>query len=331
MLLVEVQSLSKIFETKEGRIFNRVAKSITAVDGVSFTVSEGEILGLLGPNGAGKTTMIKMLCTLIQPTAGDGFVNGFSVVKKPEKVRENLGVMLTGERTLYWKLTGKENLEYFAALYHMDRKESAKRIEYLLDLVGLKDRADTFVENYSTGMRIRLSFVKALLHNAPVLLLDEPTLGLDPQSSRLIREIILELKKKGHAILLTTHYMEEADQLSDSVAIIDRGKIIAMAAPSALKQSVKSSDIIEIEARNIQPEIVERLKTFTDVLDAVALVNDSAAHSGVIKIHADKGKEVLPSILQALVRRDIGITKVSFVEPTLEDVFIELTGRGLRD
>ena len=331
MPLVEVQALSKTFETKEGRLFNRVAKTVTALDGVSFTISKSEILGLLGPNGAGKTTMIKMLCTLVQPSSGDAYVNGFSIMKAPGKVRENLGVTLTGERTLYWKLTGKENLEYFAALYHMNRKESAKRIEYLLDLVGLKDRADTYVENYSTGMRIRLSFAKALLHDAPVLLFDEPTLGLDPQSSRLIREMILDLRKKGHAILLTTHYMEEADLLSDRVAIIDHGKIIAMAAPSALKQSVKSSDIIEIEARNLQPEIVERLKTFTDIYDAVALFNDSAAHSGVIKIHAEKGKEVLPGVLDALVRRDIGVTKVTFIEPTLEDVFIELTGRGLRD
>ena len=228
---VEVQSLSKVFETKEGPLLRKVPKEVVAVDGVSFSVPEGEIFGLLGPNGAGKTTTIKMLCTLITPTSGDAFVNGFSVAKDQQKVRENLGVMLTGERTLYWKLTGRENLEYFAALYHLDTLDAKKRIDELLQLLGLKERQDMLVENYSTGMRIRLSFAKAILNDAPVLLFDEPTASLDPQSSRLIRDVIRGLRKEGHAIILTTHNMEEADILSDRVAIIDQGKIVALGSP----------------------------------------------------------------------------------------------------
>ncbi len=328
---VEVQSLSKIFETKEGPLFRKVPRSLVAVDAISFSVPKGEIFGLLGPNGAGKTTTIKMLCTLITPSSGDGLVNGFSVMKNQQKVRENLGVMLTGERTLYWKLTGRENLEYFAALYHMEQSYAKKRIEELLDLVGLKEREGTLVENYSTGMRIRLSFAKALLNEAPVLLFDEPTASLDPQSSRLIRDIIRGLKEKGHAIILTTHNMEEADLLSDRVAIIDHGKIVLLGSPAELKEKVKSSDIIEIEARNISDRVAEALESFSEVSKVVVTTVDPSGEKGMLRVHVEKGKEVLPKILEFLVRKQTTITKVSFIEPTLEDVFIAETGRSLRD
>jgi ABC-2 type transport system ATP-binding protein len=328
---VEVSLLSKIFETKEGPLLHRAPKSLVAVDQVTFGVSKGEIFGLLGPNGAGKTTTIKMLCTLITPTSGDAFVNGFSIAKDQQKVRENLGVMLTGERTLYWKLTGRENLEYFAALYHLDASYAKKRIEELLDLVGLKEREGTLVENYSTGMRIRLSFAKALLNEAPVLLFDEPTASLDPQSARLIRDVIRGLKAKGHAVILTTHNMEEADILSDRVAIIDHGKIVMIGPPSELKEKVKSNDIIEIEAKNISDRTAEALQSFSEVSKVAITSTDPSTDKGLLRIHAEKGKEVLPKILEFLVRKQVSITKVSFIEPTLEDVFIAETGRSLRD
>jgi len=328
---VEVQSLSKVFETKEGPLFRKVPRSLVAVDGISFSVSKGEIFGLLGPNGAGKTTTIKMLCTLITPSSGDGFVNEYSITKDQQKVRENLGVMLTGERTLYWKLTGLENLEYFAALYHMEQSYASKRIKELLDLVGLTEREGTLVENYSTGMRIRLSFAKALLNEAPVLLFDEPTASLDPQSSRLIRDIIRGLKEKGHAIILTTHNMEEADLLSDRVAIIDHGKIVLLGPPEELKEKVKRNDIIEIEARNISGRAAEDLETFSEISKVAVTSADPSDEKGLLRIHADKGKEVLPKILEFLVRKQTTITKVTFIEPTLEDVFIAETGRSLRD
>jgi ABC-2 type transport system ATP-binding protein len=286
---------------------------------------------LLGPNGAGKTTTIKMLCTLISPSSGDAIINGYSAVKEQQKVRESLGVMLTGERTLYWKLTGRENLEYFAALYHLLPYESKERISQLLELVGLADRKDTLVENYSTGMRIRLSFAKALLNKAPVLLFDEPTASLDPQSSRLIREIIRNLKKEGHAIILTTHNMDEADILSDRVAIIDHGKIVLLGSPSELKQKVKMNDIIEIEARNLSSQMTDSLQSFSEISKVAISALDPADDKGLLRIHAEKGKEVLPKLLEFLVRKQISVTKVSFIEPTLEDVFIAETGRSLRD
>jgi ABC-2 type transport system ATP-binding protein len=326
---VQVTQLSKIFETKEGKFLRRSSKRVTAVDGISFNVPGGEIFGLLGPNGAGKTTTIKMLCTLVSPTSGDAYINGFSVAKNQQKVRENLGVMLTGERTLYWKLTGQENLDYFAALYHLDPSYTKKRIKELLTLVGLDEREDTLVENYSTGMRIRLSFVKALLNDAPVLLFDEPTASLDPQSSRLIRDLIRDLKRQGHAIILTTHNMEEADLLSDRVAIIDHGKIVTLASPTELKQKVKSSDIIEIHARNLSEQIADGLQSYSEVSKVV--LSSEQGGEELLRVHVEKGKEILPRILEFLVRKQVTITKVTFIEPTLEDVFISETGRSLRD
>jgi len=328
---VEVNKLSKTFETREGKLFRKVPKKVVAVDAIDFSVPKGEIFGLLGPNGAGKTTSIKMLCTLITPSSGDAYINGFSIVKDQQKVRENLGVMLTGERTLYWKLTGQENLEYFAALYHLDSAYAKKRILALLDLVGLSEREDTLVENYSTGMRIRLSFAKALLNEAPVLLFDEPTASLDPQSSHLIRDIIRDLKRQGYAILLTTHNMEEADALSDRVAIIDHGKIVVLGSPSELKQKVKSSDIIEIEARNVVEQTVNALQSFSEVSKVAITSSTQGGETQLLRVHVEKGKEVLPRILESLVRKQVTITKVSFIEPTLEDVFIAETGRSLRD
>jgi ABC-2 type transport system ATP-binding protein len=326
---LEVQSLCKTFQTKEGPFFRKAPKTVTAVDNVSFSVSEGEIFGLLGPTGAGKTTTVKMLCTLITPTSGAALVNGYSIAKDQQKVRENLGVMLTGERTMYWKLTGRENLEYFAALYHMDPSYSKKRIEELLQIVGLAGREGTLVENYSTGMRIRLSFVKALLNDAPVLLFDEPTASLDPQSARLIRDLIRDLKRTKHAIILTTHNMEEADSLSDRVAIIDHGRIVRTGPPGELREGIKRNDIIEIQGRNFSNEVITALERLSEVSKVAVSTTDDG--ESIIRIHAEKGKETLPKILEFLVHKQVSVTKVTFIEPTLEDVFIAETGRSLRD
>src|SRR5687768_434359 len=205
--------------------------TFTAVDGVDLQIERGEIFGLLGPNGAGKSTTIRMLCTLLEPTSGTAQVNGFDVVKQANEVRRSLGTVLAGERSIYWKLTGRENLEYFAALYHIPAEIAKQRVDELIERMELKDRANELVEKYSTGMRQRIAIAKALLARPPILLLDEPTLGLDPQAARRVRELIAELKQEGHTILLTTHYMEEADQLSDRIGIIDTGKIIALDTP----------------------------------------------------------------------------------------------------
>ena len=226
---------------------NNRPKTTVAVDGISFEIRGGEIFGLLGPNGAGKTTTIKMFCTLMEPTSGTARVAGYDIVRKPTKVRGSMGTVFSGERSLYWKLTARENLEYFAALYNVEPSNTASRIDLLLDRMDLKAKANELVERYSTGMRQRLAIARALLANPPVVLLDEPTAGLDPQSARNLRDAVRSLRDEGHTILLTTHYMAEADELCDRIAIIDHGRIIALDTPAALKAGLQEMHSIEQE------------------------------------------------------------------------------------
>ncbi len=270
---VRTVGLTKEFETGRRTMWQRLRREpdrrerFRAVDSIDLEVEPGEIFGVLGPNGAGKTTTLKMLSTLLEPTSGEARVLGIDVREHPREVRARLGGMLSGERSLYWKLTARENLEYFAALYHVPPRETRARIDRALAEVQLADRAEDYVERYSTGMRQRLALARALLPDPPLLILDEPTVGLDPQAARDLRARVRDLQGQGRTILLTTHYMEEADQLCDRVAIVDHGRIVALDTPAALK------------ARYAGPERVEEV------------------------VH----------------------------EPTLEDAFISLTGRALRE
>ncbi|MCP8314768.1 MAG: ABC transporter ATP-binding protein, partial [archaeon] len=248
-------NLTKIFLTKKrrGRLpFTGEKVKIKALDGLSLRVKEGEIVGLLGPNGAGKTTLIKILSTLIIPDSGTAKVNGYDILKEPVKVRESVGVMLTGERTLYWKLTGRENLLYFSKLYHVPKDLARRRIDELLALTGLEEKADELVENYSSGQRVRLGFAKALINDAPIMFFDEPTMSLDPQFSRRTRNTIRWLnEEKGKTILLATQNMFEADELCHTVSIIDQGKIIVTGSPNELKAKLLEKRNIKVIARNL--------------------------------------------------------------------------------
>jgi ABC-2 type transport system ATP-binding protein len=248
---VEVTGLTKEFEKGRRTIWQRLRREpdrrerFRAVDAIDLRVEEGEIFGVLGPNGAGKTTTLKMLATLLEPTSGEARVLGIDVRARPREIRARLGAMLSGERSLYWKLTGRENLEYFAALYHVPPRQTRARIDGVLAAVGLADRADDYVERYSTGMRQRLALARALLPDPPLLILDEPTVGLDPQAARDLRERVRELRRQGRTVLLTTHYMEEADQLCDRVAIIDHGRIVALDTPANLKRTFAGPERVE--------------------------------------------------------------------------------------
>ncbi|HEY3313244.1 MAG TPA: ATP-binding cassette domain-containing protein [Anaerolineales bacterium] len=305
-------------------------QTFTAVDGVSLQIGRGEIFGLLGPNGAGKSTTIRMLCTLLEPSNGTARVNGFDVVKQANDVRRNLGTVLAGERSIYWKLTGRENLEYFAALYHIPGAVARKRVDELIELMELKERANELVEKYSTGMRQRVAISKALLAKPPILLLDEPTLGLDPQAARNLRELILQLQQEGHTILLTTHYMEEADQLSDRIGIIDTGKIIALDTPENLKNRIDQKEIVRLEVSGWYDKIGEQLRSLPGI---DTLVTRKLAEDGLWEVSLQSGnsRSILPGVVDTINHNGTRLLNMNIVRPTLEDVFINLTGKALRD
>ncbi len=256
---IEVSHLRRVFTSQIG-VIKRTAREVVAVDDVSFEVQEGELFGLLGPNGAGKTTTIKMLTTLLIPTLGSASVKGFDVVAHANDVRKRIGFIFGGERGLYWRLSGIDNLRYFASLYNIDYDVTKKRIPYLLDMVGLNGRGDEKVQGYSRGMKQRLHVARTLLHDPDILFLDEPTLGLDPVGAREFRQVILGLQSEKKTILLTTHYMFEADALCDRIAIINHGRIIASDTPSGLKTHVSDLNVVEVETFGAPESIIEKLR-----------------------------------------------------------------------
>ncbi len=243
MPTVTLRNLTKWFSTRR-RDGRRAHAGVLAVDHMTLDVASGELLGLLGPNGAGKTTTLLLLSTLLAPTEGTAVIEGYDVRHAPGEVRRRIGVLLAGDRAVYRRLTGRENLLYFAALYGLPREEARRRAAALLDLVGLRDRADDLVERYSTGMRMRVAIARTVLHGPSVLLLDEPTVGLDPHGARLVRELIASLHESGKTILLATHDMAEAERLCDRVAIIDRGRIVAVDAPDRLTGARSLEDVV---------------------------------------------------------------------------------------
>lgn len=340
---VETQNLTKVFEKKaktEGssikRLFARVRpkkEELVAVDHINIRIKSGELFGLLGPNGAGKTTTIKLLCTLLLPDEGTAVVNGYDVVKQGEEVRKCIGVVTGGERGLYWRLTGRENLWFFSQLYNIPDRMAKERIDELLKLVELEKRADDPVEKYSRGMKQRLHVIRGLVNDPPILLLDEPTLGLDPGAARVIRDFVKEKLQRAQkkTILHTTHYMEEADQLCDRVAVIDHGKIIALDTPESLKKSIQQMGIIQINVSNLQQGEERKIESMDGVKKAVVSFTDPVVGEASIKIHSDEAEEVIPAATEFLIRSGARIIALEQTKPTLEDVFISLTGRKLRD
>jgi ABC-2 type transport system ATP-binding protein len=302
----------------------------TAVAGVSLQIQRGEVFGLLGPNGAGKSTTIRMLCTLLEPTEGTAHVNGYDVVQQSTQVRQSLGAVLAGERSIYWKLSARENLEYFAALYHIPAEVAHRRIAELLDRMKLTARANDLVEKYSTGMKQRVAIARALLAQPPILLLDEPTLGLDPQAARKVRELVRELKSEGHTILLTTHYMEEADQLSDRIGIIDTGKVIALGTPAELKRQIAQKDAIRLEVAGWHAEMADSLRQLPTV-ENVTPRYTGADSLWEVNLLASDSRAVLPGIIERINFNGTHVVNLNVVQPSLEDVFIHLTGKALRD
>ncbi|MBK9926196.1 MAG: ABC transporter ATP-binding protein [Anaerolineales bacterium] len=317
---IEVSHLRRIFTSQIG-VIKRTAKEVVAVDDVSFEIQEGELFGLLGPNGAGKTTTVKMLTTLLIPTGGSASVKGFDVVAQANEVRKRIGFIFGGERGLYWRLSGVDNLRYFASLYNLDYDVTKKRIPQLLELVGLNGRGDEKVQGYSRGMKQRLHVARTLLHDPDVLFLDEPTLGLDPVGAREFRQVILDLQSQKKTILLTTHYMFEADALCDRIAIINHGRIIASDTPSGLKAHVRDLNVVEVETFGAPVNMIEKLRALP-FADAVSV--EEQGQRQMLLIQTSRGAEAVPDVMSALEGLKVG--RVIVREPTLEDAYVRLVG-----
>jgi len=312
--VIVAESLTKVFG------------DLVAVDHVSFRVREGEIFGFLGPNGAGKTTTINMLITLLKPTEGEAWVAGFSVLKEPGEVRKRIGVVFQ-EPTLDRHLTGWENLWIHGRMYGIDRSELRNRIKRALELVELERWADTVVMNYSGGMMRRLELARTLLCDPEVLFLDEPTLGLDPQTRARIWDYIEVLRRdEGITIFITTHYMEEADKLCDRVAIIDYGRIIAVGTPEELKRSLGVGVVYVKLPRAEGASLLAKAVTEVGLADEVRPMKD-----GQLAIFVKDAPTAIPVLFEEAAKLGLTISEVSYRMPTLDDVFLRLTGRGLRD
>jgi ABC-2 type transport system ATP-binding protein len=292
-----------------------------AVDKLDITVEDGEVFSLLGPNGAGKTTTISMLCTILKPTSGSAKVNGFDIIKETMQVRRSIGLVFQ-EPSIDDRMTGRENLYMHANLYSVPPSEQKERIDSVLKLVELEERADSILRTYSGGMRRRLELARGLIHYPKVLFLDEPTIGLDPQTRDHIWKYILELKKaRDITVVLTTHYMDEADKLSNRIAIMDYGKIIALGSPSELKGTLEG-DIIIAKADNL--EALFLLVTQKMGLEKAKRVEDR------LEITVQNGKSLLPRIVDIATQNGIFIQSIYVREPDLEDVFLHYTGRTIR-
>ncbi|HEU5025521.1 MAG TPA: ABC transporter ATP-binding protein [Spirillospora sp.] len=302
-------------------------REVPAIDGVDLAVRDREVFGLVGPNGAGKSTTVRVIATLLEPTRGAVEVCGVDAVAHPREARRHLGVVIGGERSVYWKLTGRENLEYFAALYHLPPRETPGRIERVLRDVELLDRADDYAERYSTGMRQRLSLARALLQEPAVLLLDEPTSGLDPRSAERLREQVRRLRDAGHCVLITTHDMAEADQVCDRVAVIDRGRVARLGTPAELKRLVKATQVAQVRLvlrdRAGDGDLLESVGRFATVADKSL----DGLHAEMT-LHLAPGVDLLPRLVEAANRHGATIHGVDVEPVTLHDVFLAVTAPG---
>ena len=321
MPAIVIENLTRIYKTTTG-VIRRKKKDVVALDEVDLTVEEGELFGLLGPNGAGKTTLTKILATILLPTSGSVRVMGLDVVEQEKELRPQIGILFGGERGLYWRLTGRQNIQYFADLYHVPPAVVKKRIPELLELVGLTDRADERVEGYSRGMKQRLHVARCLIHDPDVMLLDEPTIGLDPVAAREIRGIIREMKDQGKTVFLTSHYMFEIDALCERVAVVDKGKIVLVDTPPALKNLVADLEVVEIECLGAPKSALESLRQHPRLSDMRV---EAREHKQVLHLQAPAGSELVHEFLRIL--EGVRIEKVITRQPTLEDAYVRLVGK----
>jgi ABC-2 type transport system ATP-binding protein len=308
---IEVQNLHKAFG------------ELKAVQGVSFDVQQGEIFSLLGPNGAGKTTSISMLSCLLRPDEGDAFIMGHSITRDPMGVKSVLGVV-PQDIALYEDMSARENLTFWGKMYGLRGAALKSRVDEVLEVIGLTDRAKEYIKKYSGGMKRRVNIGIALLHKPKVIYMDEPTVGIDPQSRRSILDSVLNLKNDGTTVLYTTHYMEEAQELSDHIAIMDQGNMIANGTHAELVRIVGAMDRIRVTINSESAKVMDAWKT-------VKGVKTVSAEDGTLTILADDSNRVLPRLFETAASNNVRITSVDIQEPNLETVFLHLTGKALRD
>jgi ABC-2 type transport system ATP-binding protein len=333
-LAVQVENLSKTYHTKQRKgLFKAEKRAVLALKDVSLEVQTGEIFGLLGPNGAGKTTLIKIITTLLLPSSGRARVNGFDIAKESNQVRASVGCMLMGERGLYWKLTGRENLQYFAALYHLRPELRPGRIQEIVELTGLGEFIDRTVETYSSGQKMKLAFAKSLINDAPLLVLDEPTNTLDVPSASELRAVVRQLNNQGKTIIYTTHIMSEAETLCDRVAIIDYGMLLTLGSVPELKTSLGCEQAVRIDGV-ISHKALQAIQALPQVREASLAMHNGLGQLTVIGHPTAAGKEdngLLARLIETLGANGASIQRITPEEPTLEDVFIAKTGRTLAE
>ena len=315
---IEAVDLVRTYRTHTG-VLRRRRLDVPAVRGISFHVRPGELFGLLGPNGAGKTTTIKMLITLLLPTSGSAFVMGHDVVKETTEVRRRIGYVFGGDRGLYDRVSALDNLRYFAELYGVDPAVQKTRIGALIEMVGLTGREKEKVEGFSRGMRQRLHIARGLLHDPEVVFLDEPSIGLDPVGARELRATVQSLVDAGKTVLLTTHYMFEADALCDRIAVINAGRIVALGTGADLKGAIANRTIVEIETFGVTDEALARLR---DDPEVNAVNTEERDQSQILLVQSERGPQITQRLMSLLGDTNVG--KVVAREPTLEDAYVHL-------
>jgi len=310
--VIEIRNLTKEFD------------GLVAVDNITLDVEEGRVFGFLGPNGAGKTTAVKVLCTILNPTSGSGNVCGYDIVRQRDEVRQCIGIVFQ-DRAIDTFLTGKENLDFHARMYHLDRKARQERVAEVLELMDLKGRENMIISECSGGTQRRFEVARGFLNHPRVLFLDEPTLGLDVQARRNLWDYIKLLNsREGTTIILTTHYMEEADYLCDRVAIIDHGRIVAIDTPEKLKQAVGSNLISLQLAQDSGDTPVESLRQ-------LSWVKEIEARDGSLELSIDGGEERIPELIDFADNQGLVISSIKLSKPSLEDTFLYYTGKNIRE
>jgi len=337
---IETHDLTKTFKSKVGNkglgssVFERRdSRFVTAVDHLNIEVKRGELFGLLGPNGAGKTTLVKILCTLLPPDEGNAYVNGFDISREQMAVKRYLGTLFSvGERGVFWRLNGYRNLEFFSAIYNVPRRKRHERIMEVLDLVGLKDKAFEHYQKYSGGMKRKLALARALLPDPPILLLDEPTTGLDVISSRALRKFIREKLSRdaGKTVLYTTHYVEEASQICDKICILNKGKLVACDTPDSIRGALKKDEVVSVTLRAITDAQIEAIRTIEGVVAIESETENPVPDSRCVRLHL-QSLDSLPLVLEFFLREKIKLVDLRHEEPTLEDAFVHLTGTELTE